>query len=81
MTAVRGTEYCAAPRHDASRPAAIEQHVVSGRKQAFEAIEKPQNFPAQLFGREDDTPKHRVQTRTIATARQDADPGLGHLGG
>ena len=58
---------------------AIEQHVLPGWKQTFEAIEKSENFPAQLFRREDDTAKHRIQARTIAPARQHADPGLRHL--
>src|SRR5205814_2754362 len=38
MTAIRRADDRAAARHDAGNPPAIEQHVLSGWKQAFEAI-------------------------------------------
>ena len=78
MAAVGRADNRAASRHDPGRALPIEEHEISGRKQALEAVEKSKHFPTELFRREDDAAKDRVQARTIAAAGQDTDAGLRH---
>src|SRR5205814_7327660 len=58
---------------DAIRARSIENHVLAGWQQALEAIFESDHFPTKLFRREHHPSQHRVQSRTIAAARQDAD--------
>src|SRR5207248_9812115 len=73
MPAIRRADDGAAARHDAGGSFAIEDDVISRRQQTFEAIQEPEDFPAQLFRGQDDTAQDGVQAGTIAAARQDAD--------
>ena len=44
----------------------IENNVIAGRQQSFEAVTKSDDFPAQFFRGEDDAAQNRIQSGAIA---------------
>ena len=48
---------------------AIQNDVVTGREQAFEAVAETDHFPAEFLGGEDNAAQHSIQTGAITTAR------------
>ena len=71
--AIGCSKNCATHGHDAIDAVGVEFPVAHGRDHAFVAICESDHLPLALSGRTHHSTNHRVESRTVSAARENAD--------